>query len=120
MKKKCILIVEDNRMDLNVFERWFRDTHNVLTAATGNEALKDTMGPDSGIDLVFSDVNLGPGDDGIEVMQQVRAHNPSLPYIITSWGDYEAKALAAGANRFIPRPYDLEKVEEVISELLGE
>src|SRR5262249_25250358 len=63
-------------------------------------------------DLVLLDLPL-PGRNGMEVLSEVRGHDPPLPVImITAYGTVEnaVRAMQSGAVNFVQKPWDNEKL----------
>jgi DNA-binding NarL/FixJ family response regulator len=73
-------------------------------AATGEDGV--SMARSLQPDLVLMDVNL-PGIDGLEATRQIKAsgHSARIVLVLSTYesGDYEARAVAAGASAFIPK-----------------
>lgn len=104
-----ILVVDDEVLIRMVLSDYLQDCgFKVLEAGTVAEAIAIIEASQSVIDLVFSDVNMPGGKDGIELAQWIRTNRPQLPVLLTS-GD-EKKAELAGAicakEEFLPKPYD--------------
>jgi len=61
-----------------------------------------------------------PGVDGLEVCRRIKADTKNTTAIIAISGsrDLEAKTLQAGADAFMPKPLDLEKLQEEAKRLL--
>ncbi len=62
-----------------------------------------------------------PGRDGIETLQDLRAQAPEVRVVmVTALGmeDYIKRALDAGADGFILKPFSPEKVLETLQEVL--
>jgi two-component system nitrogen regulation response regulator NtrX len=92
------------------------DGHDVLTAASGQEALAavERESPD----LVFLDIKM-PGMDGLEVLGRIRGVNETLPVVIISAHGTASAALEAGrlgAFRFIEKPLSKDYVLDAIRE----
>ena len=71
-------------------------------------------------DLVLLDVAL-PDQSGLEVLQQIRAANPSLAVVmITAYGSVEnaVGAMRIGANSYITKPWDNERLIAEIHSLV--
>jgi CheY-like chemotaxis protein len=104
-----ILVVEDVPVMLAVLRmRLEAEGFEVITARDGIEALEQAR--DGHPDLILLDLML-PRLSGERVCQELR-HDPrtrALPIIVVSARAGEAerlRALAAGANAVLPKPYD--------------
>jgi CheY-like chemotaxis protein len=89
--------------------------YDVSVASDGVEALGvlQTVKPD----LVLLDVAM-PGMDGVETLKRIVALNPSLPVImVTANADIgvTSKLLALGAVDYVPKPFDLEYLDQAVS-----
>jgi len=121
MKAK-ILIVED-QADIRRLIRWaLEDTgHQLYEAPNGSLALDlaRTLQPD----LVFLDLMMPGGIDGIEACRQLRA-DPKLSHalivMLTADANQATKtrALEAGANFFLAKPFSPAKLLELTEVLL--
>ncbi len=113
-----ILIIEDELNFLEVLEMYFKGKGYLVDAATtGEEAvpkLKDA-------DVVVSDIKL-PGEiDGISILERVKTMYPEVPVIlITAYASVKdaVRALKLGAEDYIIKPFDLEKLEVVVKKAL--
>ena len=117
-----ILIVEDHA-DIRRLVRWALEDsgHALYEAPNGSLGLElaRTVHPD----LVYLDVMM-PGDlDGIEVCAQIRkdpalAHTMIVMLTADAAQQTKARALAAGANFFLPKPFSPAKLLELTEVLL--
>jgi adenylate cyclase len=103
-----ILVVDDTAANVRLLEAVLRPRgYEVLTAGSGPEAL-DSVTRDRP-DLVLLDIVM-PGMDGYEVCRRLRATSAGavLPVVmITASGTEEKlRALEAGADDFIAKPFD--------------
>lgn len=91
----------------------------VLEAEDGVEALKVLNGQD--VSVIITDLNM-PNMNGIELMRQLRA-NPAYKFtpilMLTTEGDASKKeeGKAAGATGWIVKPFNPEKLMQVISKV---
>ena len=90
----------------------------VESAATGEAGLRWL--DRKPFDLVLLDVAL-PDKSGLEVLQAIRASNPALAVVmITAYGSVEnaVEAMRAGANNYITKPWDNERLLAEITTLV--
>ena len=120
---KKVLIVDDDPSILKIASMRLRaEAVEVLTAGDGAEGLR--MIRDHRPAVVILDLMM-PKVHGFSVLQQVRS-DPSLrttKILITSAKGYAAdveRIQKLGADRYLHKPYDLQELWEVVSELLGE
>lgn len=71
---------------------------------------------------IISDIQM-PGLSGLELQERIRALRPGTPFIfITAFGDErtQARALQAGANCFLRKPFDGATLVACIERALGQ
>jgi DNA-binding NtrC family response regulator len=107
LRKAQVLVVDDHELYRKAVERILvRAGYQVFTARDANEAMQRvTREP---LDLVLCDVKM-PGISGLELIRQIREHEPDLPCIvITGYGGAEAslEALRAGAYWYLEKPVE--------------
>ena len=84
--------------------------YKVASAPAGEEGLR--MLDSDVYDLVLLDLAL-PGQSGLELLPQIRERQPQMPVImITAYGTVEnvVEAIRAGAENFVQKPWDNEKL----------
>jgi DNA-binding NtrC family response regulator len=76
-------------------------------------------------DLLLQDMNFSrrtTGEEGMELLAQVRAAHPTLPVVlITAWGsiDLAVRGMKAGASDFIVKPWANEQILQTVRTALG-
>ena len=86
----------------------------VIEASDAQTALKRLeIGADD-VQAVFTDVDMPPGMNGLELAQQVQERWPEIGVIVTSAHHRPALHEIAGCNAFIPKPYEPEMVVEAL------
>ncbi len=91
---------------------------DVVLAMDGNEAAQLLLNHD--YKLVILDLNL-PKRDGLSVLQEIRARKDFVPVLIlTARADVgdRVKGLNAGADDYLPKPFDLEELDARVHALL--
>lgn len=92
--------------------------HEVLTAATGQEALSVTAQRQP--DLVVLDINLGGPPDGLEVCRRMREWSQTPIVMLSARGDETTKvqALDAGADDYLTKPFGMEELRARIQAVI--
>ncbi|GAB3345021.1 nitrogen regulation protein NR(I) [Lysobacter tyrosinilyticus] len=105
-----IWIVDDDRSVRFVLATALRDegyeVDGFENAADALAALRTRRAPD----LLFTDVRM-PGDDGLVLLEKLKAAHPDLPVIVMSaYTDVAstAGAFRGGAHEFLSKPFDLD------------
>ncbi len=115
-----VLIVEDETIMRESLRDWLTNSgYQVDTAEEGEQALKNIAEQDFGV--VILDLRL-PGKDGLEVLKEAKAARPQLKGIlITAYPSVPTavQAMKEGAVDFLPKPLDLNKLEQLIRQTLG-
>ena|SRR5258708_29223509 len=71
------------------------------------------------VDVLFTDIRMPGPMDGLELAHRVRERWPAISVVITSGNLFvPAHELPAG-TRFLPKPYDMRRVVDLIRELRG-
>ena len=113
-----ILIVDDEpALRFALGELLGERGHRVITAASGHEALTSL----DDADVVLSDLNM-PGMDGLALLAEIAARDPSLPVLLlTAHGSERVavQALKAGAYDYLTKPVDLRQFRTVVASALG-
>jgi len=119
MRKRNILVVEDEVKMQRILEVNLRDTYNVLLANNGEQALDVVKGND--VNLILTDMKM-PGKDGLSLLHDVKEFAPDIPVIlITAYGTIESavKAMKEGAYDYILKPLKMDEIEVVIEKALA-
>ena len=117
-----ILIVEDDPVQRRILEEMVRRFgHDVVTAEHGFQAL-DILASPAGrrVSLLLLDLVM-PEMDGIELMEKLAGMNIALPIIVqTAQGSVETvvQAMRAGADDFVVKPVNPERLKVSIQNLL--
>jgi len=106
-----ILAVEDEPAILRLLERGLTAAgHQVLTASSGEDGAMLAM--DEAIDLVLLDISL-PELSGHEVLGRIRSRRPALPVLMLTARDeldHKVRALDAGADDYLTKPFAFEEL----------
>ncbi len=117
-----ILIVEDDPVQRRILEDMVRRFgHDAMTAEDALQALDILLSPAGRrISLILLDLVM-PEMDGIEFLEKISGMNLSLPVIVqTAQGSVETvvQAMRAGADDFVIKPVNAERLRVSIQNLL--
>lgn len=110
-----MLVAEDDPVVLDLLLAVLREELGVCVRGVrdGREALQLVEG--GGVDLVLVDVMM-PGLDGSELAAQMRARpaTRAIPIVATSAAPGGERAMAPWSAAFVPKPFELDDLLEVI------
>lgn len=115
---KTVLVCEDDSNLRTLVRLALGDGYRILEAADGNEAL--TLLRASNPDLIVLDLML-PGRSGLELLGEIRSENGHADtpvVVISAWAHSDEAAVAAGADRFVAKPFDPDDLHTTVAELL--
>ena len=121
MNPSVIWVVDDERSVRFVLVTALREAgyrvDDFGNAADALAALRERGAPD----LLFTDVRM-PGDDGLVLLDKLKARAPQLPVIVMSaYTDIAstAGAFRGGAHEFLSKPFDLDEAVTLAARTLG-
>lgn len=123
IENKVVLLVDDEQSLLKATSIGLKDRgFKVYTAESGELAIKaiQSLNPN----IVVSDLAM-PGMNGFELYQEVKKSEAykALPFIfLTAVDDFYAKKFGKelGGAAYITKPVDLDELEHIIKEKMGE
>jgi two-component system, cell cycle response regulator DivK len=112
-----ILVAEDEQINYMLVELLLQPFNcRIIPASNGREAV-DFCSSDNGIDLVIMDMKM-PVLDGFDATRMIKKLRPELPVIAVSayaFYDDEEKALAAGCDDFLSKPFEKSELLRTLS-----
>lgn len=125
MEKKdiTILYVDDEDLNLFLFEKGFESIYNIITAASGQEGLKKLESHADDIIVVISDMRM-PQMNGVEFITQAKSKYTNIAYFILTAFDYNKEIDEAIQNKiihkFFTKPFDIKEIEVAIETAIKE
>jgi EAL domain-containing protein (putative c-di-GMP-specific phosphodiesterase class I)/signal transduction histidine kinase len=114
-----VLAVDDEPAMGNMVRRILRPRgHAVVTATSAEEALQRLASQP--FDVMISDVGMGPGMNGWELVERARPSWPDMRIVLaTGWGAAidEAEARTRGVDAVIAKPYHPADIEGLLNRL---
>jgi DNA-binding NtrC family response regulator len=119
-KDVCVLYVDDEPMNLKIFELSFKNKFKVYTAISGYEAI-GILKENSNICVVVSDMRM-PKLDGIEFINIAKKEFPEIVYFILTGFDINEKISAALSsnliNKYFRKPFNFNEMYSSIIQAL--
>ncbi len=111
-----VLYVDDEPINLKLFELNFNSTFGVVTASSGFEGI-EVLEKDSSITVVVSDMRM-PRMDGIEFIAKAKSMFPHIYFFILTGFDITeeiAEALDSNLiNKYFRKPLNFREIEKSI------
>lgn len=101
---RTVLIVDDNPDAVDLFQRYLVDQpYRVQVATSGTEAIQSAR--ESQPDVIILDIML-PGQDGLEVLQNLKNHELTrrIPILVCSILEMQPLAASLGADDYLRKP----------------
>jgi CheY-like chemotaxis protein len=117
-----ILFVEDEEMIRTMTKVYLEGNgYRVIEACDGTDAVLLWQEHQADIDLVVTDLEM-PGVNGRQLVQRLKAERPDLKAIFVSGytsGQGGEEAAADGSAKFLPKPYRLKNLTEMVQDCLS-
>ena len=113
--ERCVLLVEDDVEVASLVEQMLRGIGYDVVHTTNATAALGALANGRRIDLVFSDIMMPGGTNGIALARQIHTRRPTLPVLLTS-GFSEAmrgEAEALGIS-ILRKPYGLKELRAAV------
>ena len=119
-EEKKIIIFEDNAT-ISLILKFFLQKRGFTPLIFGDGTDAARLVREHAPVLIMMDMIM-PGMDGIEACQEIRREGISTPILVLTSKDFDAdreRALAAGANAYLLKPFDPAALEAAIKPLLA-
>lgn len=120
--RPAVLYVDDDAINLRVFDANFRSRFRVLIAASGQEALEILRRQSEEIAVLISDQRM-PGMTGVELLERARELAPDVRrMLITAYSDIQAVMDAVNRGqvvRYFVKPWAKEELSAAIQDAIG-
>lgn len=117
--QKSILYVDDEEVNLFLFEKIFENSFRVLTSSSGLEGLEKLKQENGHIEVVISDMRM-PEMNGLQFITKARESFKSTLYCILTGYEFNTdleKALDTKIiDKIFKKPFDFELIKQAVDE----
>ncbi len=117
MKKPRILVVDDEKLNVELLEGFLSRKYEVVKAYNGKEALLEVE--KNPPDLILLDIMM-PGMTGYEVCMKLKGDKKTLhiPIVMVTALTEKIKGIESGADDFLTKPVDMNELMVRVKSLL--
>jgi PAS domain S-box-containing protein len=114
-----VLLVEDDHEVAEFTAEMIRSSGYRVTRVASAQAALGALANGRNIDLVFSDIMMPGGMNGVDLAKEIRTRKYDVPVLLTSGyaAAFQAEAHALGV-RILAKPYRMEELSAVLLELM--
>ncbi len=121
-RQNIILVVEDDEVSLKYIKLITEKDYNVDFTDSAEKAIEMTK--QKNYNLLFLDINLKRGMDGVELMQIIREQSnyKNTPMVaVTAYASEKDRKefLEKGFNYYLSKPYSPSELRNLLKEILG-
>ena len=113
-----VLLVEDNADVAEVGAALFRQLGYRVRSVVNAQAALAALRLDGDVDLVFSDILMPGGMNGLDLAREIQARFPTIPVLLTTGYSASAQDAVRQGVVVLQKPYDLEGLKRNIREAL--
>ncbi len=109
-----VLVVEDNPEVAEVSQAYFEQLGYQVRHASSAQAGLDLIEREDDVDLVFSDILMPGGMNGLEMADAMRRRFPEIPVLLTTGYSSSAQDAVRRGYEVLAKPYDLTALERAL------
>jgi len=111
---RVLLVEDDDEVAALASEMLDQLGYEVTRAATAAAAL-GALANGRAVDIVFSDIMMPGGMDGVDLAREIRRRRADLPVVLTSgYAEAAAREANAAGMRILPKPYRLDELSAAL------
>jgi response regulator RpfG family c-di-GMP phosphodiesterase len=120
MSKSKVLYVDDEEINLVIFDMNLKDKYNIVTADSGQKGL-EILSKDNDIAVVISDMRM-PVMDGMEFIKQAKSKFDDIIFYIFTAFEVNNEIQAAIDNgiikKYFQKPFNKQEIESELAQIL--
>ena len=115
----AVLVVEDNAEVAEVAKAYFEEVGYRVRHVASAQAGLDLIDSERGIDLVFSDILMPGGMNGLQLAEALRRRFPDIAVLLTTGYSSSAQDAVRRGFEVLQKPYDLAGLQRALRQVRG-
>jgi CheY-like chemotaxis protein len=118
-QRPIVVVIAEDELLLRTLAAEVLEDEGFITVECENaiSALEICKSRPEAIDILFTDIRMPGPMDGLELAHRVRERWPWVGIIIASGNIFVGRDQLPEGARFLPKPYDLHRIVEVIRQM---
>jgi two-component system, NtrC family, sensor kinase len=112
----AVLLVEDNAEVAEVGKAYFEELGYKVKQAASAQACLDLLDSEGKIDVVFSDILMPGGMNGLQLADTIRQRRPDIVVLLTTGYSSSAQDAVRQGFEVLQKPFDLTALERALRE----
>ena len=120
-KPRILIVDDDSDLRLTLCEFLHARNFFVSSARDGSEAISLIQSRKHAFDMIFTDLMMAPGPDGLEVLKVAKQLNPlSCVVVMTGYSSIGTaiESIRSGAFDYLSKPFKLAEIEIVANRIV--
>ena len=120
-KPRILIVDDDGDLRLTLCEFLQARSFVVSSARDGNEAISIIQAKPHGFDIIFTDLVMGNGPDGLDVLKLAKQLNPlSCVVVMTGYSSISTaiESIRSGAFDYLTKPFKLAEIEILANRII--
>jgi DNA-binding NtrC family response regulator len=120
-KLRILVVDDDSDLRLTLCEYLESRNFTVSSARNGTEAIRLIEGGKQKYDIIFTDLIMPPGPDGLQVLKTAKQYNPTSHVVVmTGYSSIETaiESIRCGAFDYLTKPFKLAEIEIVADRIM--
>ncbi len=114
MSQNKILVVDDEKHIRMLYQEELESEGYTVATSNGEEHILAVLEREAP-EVVILDIKLGPGRSGLDLLQDIRSHSPSVPVILsTAYDSFQHDLKSIAADYYVVKSVDLSELKSKV------
>lgn len=114
MSQNKILVVDDEKHIRMLYQEELESEGYTVATSNGEEPILAVLEREAP-EVVILDIKLGPGRSGLDLLQDIRSHSPSVPVILsTAYDSFQHDLKSIAADYYVVKSVDLSELKSKV------